>query len=257
MSEIAAPARAARFDRVLGRADGRDRVGMPFWNGLLSALAAVAISIAVGFVALIILMVAAILVTGRIPSIDPGHPLLATGELVSYGAAGWFAVWRLRANRRFAFHRLRGIDVRTILLGVAAIVLVRIGMAVQLVATHQTKHVQNGFEHFSVVSKTPNVTAVNIALALLTMVVVAPVVEEMIFRGLLFGALAPRLGVLAAALVSAILFGAVHGDLVLFPTLAALGFISAIAYAASGNLWVSVTLHALNNALGALFLVSR
>ena len=36
--------------------------------------------------------------------------------------------------------------------------------------------------------------------------------EEMLFRGLLFGALAPRIGVLAAALVSALLFGAAHGD---------------------------------------------
>ena len=44
-----------------------------------------------------------------------------------------------------------------------------------------------------------------------------------------------------------------HGDAILFPTLAALGFVSAIAYAATGNLWVSVTLHAFNNAIGAVF----
>ncbi|HEX3469496.1 MAG TPA: type II CAAX endopeptidase family protein [Candidatus Elarobacter sp.] len=255
MSEIAVGARTARFGRVLGAGDGRDRVGIPFWNGLLSAFAAAGISIVVGLVALVALIVVAVLATGRLPSTDPGHPLLAIGELISYGAAGWFAAWRLRVNGRFAFRALRGVDVRTILVGIAAIVVVRIGAAFQLVAMHQTKHVQSGFEHFNVVSKTPNVTALSIVLAVLTMVFVAPLVEEMIFRGLLFGSLAPRIGVLGAALVSAALFGAAHTDLVLLPTLAALGFISAYAYAASGNLLVSISLHALNNALGAVFLI--
>ena len=99
-------------------------------------------------------------------------------------------------------------------------------------------------------------TTLSIALILLATVVLAPIVEEMIFRTFLFGALAPRMGVFAGAIVTALLFGAVHGDLVLFPTLAALGFIAALAYAATGNLWVSIALHALNNALGAAVLVA-
>ena len=47
-----------------------------------------------------------------------------------------------------------------------------------------------------------------------------------------------------------------HGDPVLFPTLAALGFVNALAYAATGNLWVRIILHALNNALGAALLIA-
>ena len=66
-------------------------------------------------------------------------------------------------------------------------------------------------------------TVLGIASASLRWCVLAPIVEEMIFRGLLFGALAPRLGIIASALITALIFGAVHGDLVLFPTLAALG----------------------------------
>jgi membrane protease YdiL (CAAX protease family) len=86
-------------------------------------------------------------------------------------------------------------------------------------------------------------------------VVIAPIIEEIVFRGLLFGALAARLGIVGSALVTAVLFGAVHGDPILFPTLAALGFVAALAYAATGNLWVAIILHALNNALGAIFLI--
>jgi membrane protease YdiL (CAAX protease family) len=42
---------------------------------------------------------------------------------------------------------------------------------------------------------------------------------------------------------------------VLFPTLAALGLISALVYAAGGKLWTSITLHALNNAVGVVALI--
>jgi membrane protease YdiL (CAAX protease family) len=249
-------AQTAGFGRAFSRADGRDRVGVPFWNGLLSALGSLAITMAVAFVAILALLAIVVLGTGNMPSLNPGHPVLATGEIISYIAAGWFAWWRLRTMGRAPFRPLRGGDVRAILIGVGVLFLVRVGTAVQLVATHQTNHVQSGFEHFSVVGTLPNVTLVSIALAVLAAVIVAPLVEEIVFRGLLFGAFAPRIGVLAAALVTAAAFGAVHGDLVLFPTLAALGFVSAVAYANTGNLWVSVTLHAANNAIGAIALIS-
>ena len=202
------------------------------------------------------LLVAVILSTGNMPSLNPGHPLVTSAEILSYAATGWFALWRLSAIGRSPFRGLHRSDVRAILIGVAVIFLIRIGMAIQLVATHETDHVQSGFEHFDVVAKLPNVTLLGATLAVISMVVVAPIVEEIVFRGLLFGALAPRIGVIAAALLSALAFGAVHGDAILFPTLAALGFVSAIAYAATGNLWVSVTLHAFNNAIGAVFLIT-
>ncbi|MBV8579901.1 MAG: CPBP family intramembrane metalloprotease [Candidatus Eremiobacteraeota bacterium] len=242
--------------RFFTREDGRARVGIPFWNGLLSALAAAAIGFAAAFVATIVLLFGVILVTGREPSLNAGHPVVATTEVIFYVAGGWFAWWRLRSTGRAPFRALDAHAWRTILLGIAALLVVRVATVIQLVLTAQTKHVQTGFEHFDVVSKVPGFTALSIGLAVLSLVIVGPLAEEITFRGLLFGALAPNLGVLGSALVTAVLFGAAHGDWVLFPSLAALGFISALAYAATGNLWVSVILHVLNNALGASFLVA-
>ena len=232
-----------------------DRIAVPFWNGILSALGAIVIGVVGMFVALIVIIVAFMLATGHQPSTNPGHPLLASAEVIVYLLGGAFAWWRLRAIGRNPFRRLTGSDARTILIGVAALVLVHVGTAIQLIYTGQTKHVQSGFEHFTVASKVPWVTALSVSLIVLATVVLAPIVEEMIFRAFLFGALAPRIGVFAGAILTALFFGAVHGDLVLFPTLAALGFIAALAYAATGKLWVSIVLHALNNALGAAVLV--
>ena len=229
---------------------------MPFWNGLLSAIGTVAVVTAALFVVTVILIVAVVLATGHLPSVNPGHPLLATSEAIGYAVAGWFAWSRLRTTGIRPFRRLTRGDVRTIAIGLGALLLARVGTGIQLVLSHQTKHVQSGFEHFDVVTSVPMMTAVGITIGTLTMVLLAPVVEEITFRGLLFGALAPRLGVVAGALLTAVLFGAVHGDLVLFPTLAALGLINALAYAATGNLWVPIALHAFNNSLGAVVLIA-
>ncbi|HEX3465418.1 MAG TPA: CPBP family intramembrane glutamic endopeptidase [Candidatus Elarobacter sp.] len=241
--------------RLFTRDDGRDRIAVPFAKGILSALGAVGIMFAILMLLVIVATVVSLLKGRSLPT-NPADPLMQSIELLSYLGAGWFAWWRLRGMRPGTFRRLTGDDVRTILFGVLALIVVRIATGLVLVATHQTKHVQNGFEHFDVSSKVPGLTALMVGLTVLTAVAVAPVVEEIFFRGLLFGALARPIGVLAGALVTGLLFGLVHFDLVLFPTLAALGFIGALAYARSGNLWTSVTLHALNNALGAAYLIA-
>lgn len=242
--------------RLFTRADGRERVAVPFWDAILSLVGAIAIGLFAMTLVTIVLMVGVMVATGRQPSLNPGHPLLQLGALTLYAAAGSFAAWRLRAMGRPLLQRLSGSDWRAVSWGLLALLLLHIATAVQLTLTHQTKHVQSGFEHFSVLAGSPLLTALTVGLAVSVLVVAGPVVEEILFRGLLFGALAPALGVLGAAALTAVLFGATHGDWVLFPTLAGLGFISAIAYAATGNLSVSVILHATNNALGAVVLVA-
>jgi uncharacterized protein len=229
---------------------------VPFWSSVLTIVAAIAIGFAVSVIAMIAIYAGVILTSGITPSTKSGHPLESLAELFFYGAAGAFLWFRLRPIRRGLLRKLSGGDLRAIAIGIGVLFLLRIGTAVQLAATHQTKHVQSGFEHFDVVTKLPIITTLGIALTVAAMVIAGPVVEEIAFRGLLFGALAQRLGVLAAALVSAVIFGAVHGDLVLFPTLAGLGFVGALAYAATRNLMVPIALHMLNNAVGAAFLVT-
>ncbi len=241
---------------LLTRADGRDRVAVPFWNGILSALAAIAIGIGALLVAGIAIGVGSAVATGHPPRLRPGGLALTALGVLFYAAIAPFAWHRLRRIGRQPFRPLRASDAWPLLSGIAALLLVRVGTALQLVLTHQTKHVQAGFEHFSVHGSRPALTALDVALNVLVLVLIAPLVEELVFRGLLFGALAPRAGVLLGALASALLFGLAHGDPVLFPSLSALGFVNALVYARTGNLTAAVVLHALNNALGAAFLIA-
>ena len=81
--------------------------------------------------------------------------------------------------------------------------------------------------------------------------VVAPVAEELFFRGFLFGALRKR-GLPIAALVSGVTFGLAHvasSPIGFIVPLATLGVILALLYERTGSLYPSIALHALNNSI--------
>jgi membrane protease YdiL (CAAX protease family) len=94
-------------------------------------------------------------------------------------------------------------------------------------------------------------TILLLASAILTCVV-APICEEMLFRGYIFTALRNWKGTLPAALITAIVFGGVHVGsapaLDLVP-LAGLGFGLCLLYRYTGSLYPCIIAHSLNNSL--------
>jgi membrane protease YdiL (CAAX protease family) len=83
----------------------------------------------------------------------------------------------------------------------------------------------------------------------LVVIVVAPVCEEVFFRGILFTVLRQRMALWAAALIDGVLFGFVHGSLVIVPILAALGVVFCYVYERTGSIFPTIGLHALNNTI--------
>jgi len=92
-------------------------------------------------------------------------------------------------------------------------------------------------------------TWLNFILMLLLAGVIAPVVEEVLFRGLLYRWLRFRLPLLMAVLLSAVIFAAAHVILPLMPVLFVVGVLLALAYEFSGSLWLPILLHAMQNSL--------
>lgn len=91
--------------------------------------------------------------------------------------------------------------------------------------------------------------------AALLAVVIAPVVEETFFRGMLYTALRSRIGVWASAVASATFFAAIHPTLPAgFLPILALGVVLAVLRERTGSLIPSMVCHGLNNAV-ALALV--
>ena len=82
---------------------------------------------------------------------------------------------------------------------------------------------------------------------LLVACVLAPINEELIFRAGIFRALRQRYGRRAALLVSAVAFGALHGNWAGFLPLALFGAALALAYEKTGDIRVSIFAHACFN----------
>src|SRR5690606_4719168 len=78
--------------------------------------------------------------------------------------------------------------------------------------------------------------------------IVAPIAEEIAFRGVLYGWLRQRFGVPAGVAISALLFSVAHGIPALIPALAVQGMVLALLYERSGSLWPPIIAHGTYNA---------
>lgn len=91
---------------------------------------------------------------------------------------------------------------------------------------------------------------------ILSLVVFAPVFEELLCRGVVLGSVRSRWGATAALFVSALFFGVLHVQPAQAVAASAIGLILGFVYLATDSLWASMILHALNNAVAYLALAA-
>lgn len=92
-------------------------------------------------------------------------------------------------------------------------------------------------------------SALTVGAGFVAVVLVAPLAEELFFRGFVFGGLVDRLGVPGAAAASGLLFSLVHGQMGLILPFALIGVLLAYLYYRSGSLWPAVLAHLVYNGL--------
>jgi membrane protease YdiL (CAAX protease family) len=86
-------------------------------------------------------------------------------------------------------------------------------------------------------------------------VVVAPVAEELFFRGFFYRSLRSSLDVWSAAAITGVVFGLIHIDptsvdtIQLVPVLGFLGVVLCVVYERTGSLYPVIAMHSLNNVL--------
>lgn len=81
-----------------------------------------------------------------------------------------------------------------------------------------------------------------------TAVIVAPVSEEILFRGYLYPASKRFIGRVPAILFSALIFAAIHHNAMALLPLCFLALLLAVAYEVSGSIWAPIGIHLLFNA---------
>lgn len=175
-------------------------------------------------------------------------PLAASigfANILSFGLVIWWAVWRTRLPFRQAlpFHAVRG----AVYLPMAVMV---VGLGI----------VSSEFDNLlRSLIPVPRVVAgifrdIGSAgiLSLITLAVVAPVTEELLFRGVILRGFLGRYGVRMAIVLSALIFCFVHLNPYQFFSAFVLGLALGWVFARTGSLWPCVAGHALYNGHGFL-----
>ena len=128
------------------------------------------------------------------------------------------------------------------------------GMGVSVVANLVAGVIASFFSSFGIT--VPDVemmvdTPLSLGLNILILAVLPALLEEMVFRGYVMGTLR-RYGDGLAVVVSALLFGLMHGNVVQIPFAFLLGLVLGVLALQGGSIWPAVALHFLNNLMAVL-----
>lgn len=211
------------------------------WTAPAALVLGLAAALMLGSIAYVI----AAVVTGHARS-SPGGNIAATvlGDVAFVGSALFFA--QLAARPTPAQFGLRAVSLRKALPWMAAAYLVFLifsGVWLSALNIDTKDHTLDDLGRSSA----------SLAAAAVLVTVIAPVAEELLFRGYIFTALRGWAGVWGAAALTGLLFGAIHLDpnrpVGFLVPLAVFGFVLCLLYQRTGSLLPCIALHSINNAL--------
>lgn len=165
--------------------------------------------------------------------------------MLGRGAAGWLVARFRRCRVRWYLASLAAVAAIYLLNGLVLLPLLSRLLGIDLSAwwrAHQGVYAFLGVEGGGWL----------LPLALLVLALVAPALEECLFRAVLFGRLRRSLAFPLSAVISAALFSAIHLDVMNAPAIFLLGVAFAWLYERSGSLGPSVAAHVANNAFFTL-----
>lgn len=92
----------------------------------------------------------------------------------------------------------------------------------------------------------------SIPLFMIITAIIAPILEEIVFRKIIFGVLYERTNFFIAGIVSALIFGFVHGEPIHILLYASMGFVFAFLYVKTKRIIVPIIAHAAMNSIVVL-----
>ncbi len=92
----------------------------------------------------------------------------------------------------------------------------------------------------------------NTVFLVLALAVTAPLIEEIIFRGMIFYELRQIIPVIPTVIIQGLLFGMYHFNIIQFIYASFLGIMFGLVYSWTQNLWIPVILHFSNNIMAVI-----
>ena len=98
------------------------------------------------------------------------------------------------------------------------------------------------------------ISPLNKVLAAIALVVVGPILEEVIYRGLIYGKLRKKHSLITSILIVSILFGFLHGQWNVGVDVFALSVVACLMRETTGTIYAGIILHILKNTIAFYFL---
>lgn len=205
---------------------------------------------ALGFIGLLGFTVA-VIVSGSVQRSDPATALLLVGTTLALEA--WIggivlglarargvslrALWLVAPRRwSYVFTALFGAYACVILYGAAVLLAERV-TGIDLSGIRQGNQIPDDLPRTPLIWMTLG----------LAVVVLAPLSEELFFRGLVYRGIADRFGSGVGMVTSGVAFALVHFNVSVVVPFTLIGIVFAWVYRASGSLWTTIAAHAIFN----------
>jgi len=160
--------------------------------------------------------------------------------LLAMGAAFYLAHWKRKKNTGVSEYNFEPGSARIIVLVSVAAIALQTGIIIPLISMiPMPEFMKNIFRE---------VSGRNI-FSFLTLVIAAPIFEELIFRGIILDGLLKKYSPTRSIVISSILFAVVHLNPWQFIAAFVIGIFSGWVYYATRNLTLSILIHAVNNSL--------
>lgn len=208
-----------------------------------------------GGILLVILSFIAVSLLLQALDIDSNVGTFALAQVVAYGGQAWIAWYVLFRRRRASPEQVgfKWVGPGPILLMIPALVgLIFVNIPVGILSSVLFDEVTTPREQL--LGEGDSLPLASFIPVFFVVVVVAPIVEEFIFRGMFFRLLRSHRSFSAAALISALVFAVTHfiPSLVLF--LFVLGLVLAWVVERYESLYPAMALHSINNAFAVIVL---
>lgn len=161
-------------------------------------------------------------------------------SIFSFTAALFITLWLMKPDMQKPAHRDASSGSSIILWSIFGVFLAFFAQGVAASIEMYILGIEPGSENTMQIMEIARANA----LFILIPAIIAPILEEIIFRKIVFGSLYKRMNFFLAALLSALIFGVVHMDLTHLLLYTAMGFVFAFLYVKTKRIIVPIIVHA-------------
>ncbi|SFB38150.1 hypothetical protein SAMN04488072_12213 [Lentibacillus halodurans] len=169
-------------------------------------------------------------------------------SIFSFIAALFVVLWLMRPDMKMTQHRDRASTGEMVLWSIAGLFMAYFSNYLATVIETYVLGISPGSENTEMIM---DITR-TVPFFMIITAIIAPILEELIFRKIIFGELYKRMNFFIAAALSALVFGFIHGEPEHILIYASIGFVFAFLYVKTKRIIVPIIVHMAMNSISVI-----